>query len=670
MNQGGDGESSFPDARSIVRQRPEYSRACLEDAMELYEKFTACQDSYVAGPVQAALNWLDHAFRLYGPESVICSFNGGKDAVVILHLLRAAHANYYNYTSAAAEGGTVAARRKIVRPRVIYFEHNDEFPEIIDFLHESVERYDLDMLAFDKGIKFQKGLGVLVENNDVGGGAASASYPYPLAFVLGTRQGDPNAGNQAHFAPSSHYMPPFMRVNPVLEWTYGHVWHFLRLFQLPYCSLYDRGYTSLGTTKNTLPCPALAVAGMSSKDNLPKFWPAYMLRDWDQERAGRIDTKDDSLATKRKSKKKKRSLIKRSSSVSASSEGGDSVSGRLSGLSEMRVNATRAMAGIGDDAVSYEGEPLTQRTVGLLVVGSEILKGYTVDSNTHAAAKELREQNVHLSRVVVVQDDIEDIVNEIGRLRKEVDVVITSGGVGPTHDDITIKGIAAALDCEMTLHEEMAELLKRKMNNTGELTDAQLKMATLPKHSKLRYLSDDPDAWPILQCQNLFILPGVPEVFGFKIGLVAKYLSCQLERSVAYKVVLSVDEHSIVPILNKVVANHPNVCFGSYPFVSHPDFKTVITVEGQLTVASSLPPPEIDSEDDNFTSAENTVAASATPTTGRTIRRNSRIWDKSLIDNRKEFMDKEIQLALDELITALPDGSVLRVDDDDDMLFL
>jgi FAD synthetase len=76
-------------------------------------------------------------------------------------------------------------------------------------------------------------------------------------------------------------MPPFLRLNPILDWNYGQVWHFLRTFQLPYCKLYDDGYTSLGTVKDTLPCPAL------KKDN-DEYWPAYMLRDWDQERAGRI----------------------------------------------------------------------------------------------------------------------------------------------------------------------------------------------------------------------------------------------------------------------------------------------------------------------------------------------------------------------------------------------
>ena len=152
-------------------------------------------------------------------------------------------------------------------------------------------------------------------------------------------------------------------------------------------------------------------------------------------------------------------------------------------------------------------------------------------------------------------------------MERDVDVVITSG-VGPTHDDVTIKSVAVALDRECCFHEAMAQLLREKMDNsTGKLTQAQIKMATLPSNAKLRYLSADSNDWPTLQCHNIFILPGVPQFFAKKMESLAVYLSSQLERSATFKVVLSADEPSIVPLLNKVVQNHPDVCFGSYPFV-------------------------------------------------------------------------------------------------------
>jgi len=226
------------------------------------------------------------------------------------------------------------------------------------------------------------------------------------------------------------------------------------------------------------------------------------------------------------------------------------------------------------------------------------------------------------------------------RLQIEVDAVITSGGVGPTHDDITIKSVAEALGKAMEYHEAMGQLLREKMGTEldKELTEAQLKMATLPSGSKLRYLSEDPNDWPVLQCRNIFVLPGVPEFFEKKIADVAGYLSCQLERAPGYKVILSVDENSIVPVLNRVVANHPDVAVGSYPFVNHPDRKTVITLEGRLSC------------DD----------------LGRS---NSVVLNRNMINNPRKTMERHVEHALDELVQALPDHAVLRVDKDDMVLF-
>ena len=212
--------------------------------------------------------------------------------------------------------------------------------------------------------------------------------------------------------------------------------------------------------------------------------------------------------------------------------------------------------------------------------------------------------------------------------------------MGPTHDDVTIKSVAAALGREMEYHDGMGQLLREKMNSGKEmeLTEAQLKMATLPGGSKLRYLSDDPKDWPVLQCRNIFVLPGVPEFFEKKIMDVAGYLSCQLERGPGYKVILSVDENSIVPALNRVVESNPMVSIGSYPFVNHPDRKTMITLEGKLAC-------------------------------GCDVRSNSVVLDRNLINNPRKAMERYVQKALDELVEALPDHAVLRVDKDDMALF-
>lgn len=407
----------------------------------------------------------------------------------------------------------------------------------------------------------------------------------------------------------------------------------MRLYQLPYCSLYDGGYTSLGTVKDTLPCPALKKVHVEGDS--PEYWPAYMLKDWQQERAGRIKKKksdkskseDKKTSNREKLQQRDMDAISKCSTINSLPVATPDTKQTFEDNTKAPTDAVDEIRSDNDSDVSSIDtmSNARQRTVGILIVGDEILNGMTPDTNTHAAAVALKEHNVPLSKVVVVSDNQDSIVSEIHNMQKEVDVIITSGGVGPTHDDVTIKSVAAALDCSMEINDEMATLLKTKMNDNkeDELSEAQVKMATLPSLSKLKYLSEIEGDWPVLQCSNIFILPGVPQFFQKKVEHVAKYLSTELERSVAFKVVLSIDEDAIVPILNSVVERNPLVSFGSYPFVDHPEYKTVVTLEGK---------------------------------------RNLCELDDSSHDRDNIDMDIHVKVALSDLVHALPDESVLRVE--------
>eukprot|EP00586_Coscinodiscus_wailesii_P014920 CAMPEP_0172503736 /NCGR_PEP_ID=MMETSP1066-20121228/171777_1 /TAXON_ID=671091 /ORGANISM="Coscinodiscus wailesii, Strain CCMP2513" /LENGTH=656 /DNA_ID=CAMNT_0013279585 /DNA_START=430 /DNA_END=2400 /DNA_ORIENTATION=+ len=606
-----DGSSSLEDDDDDER---EWSEEQYKDSLDLYDRLMACDDDYLAPFIKEALQTLDGAYRLYGPRCVVGSYNGGKDAVVIMHLLRAAHAKYHHnqqqqqQQSSQAVDDNESPRPK--RPRVIYFENKHEFPEVLSFLHETTHAFDLSMTAFDPTFSFVTGLSQLVR--DV--------TPIPLAFVLGTRRGDPNAGTQGTFAPSSDWMPPFMRVNPVIRWTYGHVWHFLRLFHLPYCSLYDEGYTSLGTVKDTLPCPAL-------KRIQGGYLPAYMLRDWEMERAGRI-SKEERL---------KREQQRQRDDDEEDEDGG--IPKVVSSLSIRDASATTSYATSNDDS--------RPQTVGLVIIGDEILKGITQDINTQAAAVALRSNGVPLARVVVVSDDQDEIVSEIQSMMREVDIIITSGGVGPTHDDVTLKSIGVALSSPLAINREMLSFLQTKLGS--DLSDSQMKMALMPKNSKLRRFGDS--EWPVLQCRNIFVLPGVPQFFEQKVALIAPHLareeSVSSQQRVTQKVVLSVDETTIADGLTRVVERHPHVSFGSYPFVSHPDYKTVVTLEGK----------ETRSQRSSFV--------------GLSVRRKSgSALDGS--DDHSHFtrdqIDLNVKVALEDLLLELPDKSVLRVEHDDNMI--
>ena len=460
-----------------------WSQESYEQSLHLHKQLTTCTDPYISPLIKNALHDIEMSFRLYGPTNMISSYNGGKDAVVIFHLVRAVHAHYYSQLSSASSNNNNFMT--ISRPRVIYFQHDDEFPEVLSLLNDTVQKYDVDMIAFREGTSFGDGLKYLVERNlapsSTSGRNANNNNnnnipppPYPLAFVLGTRKDDPNAGSQGVYAPSSHYMPPFLRVNPILDWTYGAVWYFLRLFDLPYCTLYDDGYTSLGTVKDTLPCPALKKNDDNGEGDEDEYWPAYMLRDWSQERAGRIDKKK--MKTKQTSKKENdESVAQQDKAVGVTMSQTSSTVSLPPTIDENETTKlTESMSTILNISEEEEAQSDTDRrkntggqfspgkshggrpTVGLIVIGDELLKGMTPDSNIISAAKALRHNNVTLSRVSIISDDGQDIQQEIQRFMNDVDVIITSGGVGPTHDDVTIKSVAEALDLDMEMNDEMA----------------------------------------------------------------------------------------------------------------------------------------------------------------------------------------------------------------------
>lgn len=681
-----------------------WSDSALQAGLDLYERIKSCKDPFISSALTSAIHDLEMAYRLYGPFCMVGSYNGGKDAVVIFHLMRAVHAHYCHEmqqkeiidSNNNGKGGKEESAVMIPRPRVIYFNNKDEFPEVLDLLQDTVGLYDLDMLAFKEGVSFGEGLKYLVERNYAPGMNGLSFYgnnnnnestthrhlppPHPLAFILGTRSNDPNAGSQNIYAPSSHYMPPFLRVNPILNWNYGQVWHFLRTFELPYCKLYDDGYTSLGTVKDTLPCPAL------KKDN-DEYWPAYMLSDWDQERAGRISkkkTKQPKEDSEPKNIEQTVTMSQTSSTVSLNNEQEATTTKEVSPAHSKTMSSVFNADEVSSDPVPEKLPSPRRLSVALIVIGDELLKGMTPDSNIIAAARALRASNVDLARVSIISDDSQEIVEEIQRVTKEVDVVITSGGVGPTHDDVTIKSVALALGLDMEIHFEMASLLLKKMSNSTEegsvpptssssdedgllrrMSVGQLKMATLPSKAELKYLTDNPDEWPVLKCDNIFILPGVPTFFEQKIQVLSKYLGeseedkqagldidispspSQVARSDTYRIVLSSEEDVIVGALNETVAAHPHVSFGSYPIVDNPEHKTIITLEGRFY-------------NGGYTRSSSRLLDQARMNSGDDS-------DNSALFFTKQEMDEHLANALEGLKSRLPDESIISIDQGDDL---
>ena len=146
------------------------------------------------------------------------------------------------------------------------------------------------------------------------------------------------------------------------------------------------------------------------------------------------------------------------------------------------------------------------------MIGNEILTGKSEDKNASFLIGELYRLGVALRRVVVVADDITEIAAAVRDCSSRFDYVFTSGGIGPTHDDVTIEGIARAFDREVGRQPELESLIKGYFGK--DVNDARLRMADAPAGAVLVYA--DGLRWPVLLVENVYILPGVPELFRSK----------------------------------------------------------------------------------------------------------------------------------------------------------
>src|SRR5713101_5538568 len=146
---------------------------------------------------------------------------------------------------------------------------------------------------------------------------------------------------------------------------------------------------------------------------------------------------------------------------------------------------------------------------GIVVIGNEILSGKTVDSNSAFLARELRQLGVTLKRITVIPDEMDVIAETVRDFHSQFDLVFTSGGVGPTHDDITIEGVARALG-RRVIHHPLLETYIREYLNGRPMNAAYLKMTEVPEGAEL--LQDNRLRFPTLKLENIYILPGIPEI--------------------------------------------------------------------------------------------------------------------------------------------------------------
>lgn len=214
-------------------------------------------------------------------------------------------------------------------------------------------------------------------------------------------------------------------------------------------------------------------------------------------------------------------------------------------------------------------------TAAIVIIGNEILSAKVKDTNSFYLCEELRFLGVDVQRIITIPDDFETI----GKIAKEYSGkytwVFTSGGIGPTHDDITVSAIAAGLGVETVQSPELGHLIKKYYGD--ELTEAHLKMAEIPAGSNL--IKNKALLSPQLQFRNIFIFPGIPELLQSRFNAI-KEMFKQVPIFLK-QIFMTADEGAIAEILNATMERYPELLLGSYPALWRKDYTLKLTLESR-----------------------------------------------------------------------------------------
>ncbi|KAI8920964.1 hypothetical protein DFJ77DRAFT_448105 [Powellomyces hirtus] len=239
----------------VVPPPAEQPFAPAEDVRRVLEA-----DTPFAATLRATYELICEALRRYGPAGLALSFNGGKDCTVLLHLMYAAREEYQREHDS----------EEPIRINTLYVAHTDSFPEVDEFVEFCEHRYGLDMVKIYGPMR--QGIQSFLDQ-----------YPAVQAMLVGTRRTDPFGEKLSPFQMTDPGWPDLMRVHPILDWDYPMIWQAMAKLHIPYCVLYDHGYTSLGGIDNTQPNPTLRNPVLSRG-----YEPAHKLLDGTKERDGRI----------------------------------------------------------------------------------------------------------------------------------------------------------------------------------------------------------------------------------------------------------------------------------------------------------------------------------------------------------------------------------------------
>lgn len=482
--------------------------ACF-GAMDVIDAVNTRCSEFLRDKFKQAVDRVARTIELYGAPAIAFSFNGGKDSTVLLHVIRAA-VESLRQKQLEQEGGNGVASGQLEGSmggmHVFFFARKDDFPELDAFVREADVTYGLGMQVFDGDFR-----GVLegyVRDTGV------------RAIILGTRRGDPNAGGQEVWCPSSPGWPPFMRVNPVLDWSYRDVWDFLMGVRLPYCSLYNTGYTSLGGTQNTVQNSALQRPDGS-------YAPAHMLSDGRLERAGRA------------------SKLQSTSSAGALRSG----------------NA--ALAIVGDEILSGKVEDANTNFLcqQLHCMGWKVTRVAVLPDDVSSISAELR--------AMLKENDVVITAGGVGPTLDDVTMAAVA--------DALRVPLVRNPDMEQCITQHFQGQLTEAHLKMAEAPEGQCELIHYKREDGLA------SPFPLMLCgARVYVLPGVPHLLRQKWKAVRQHLepraSCAPFRSVALRLDVG-DEAAVAPSLDRLAEQvGSGVAIGSYPVDGQADGRTRLVV--------------------------------------------------------------------------------------------
>ena len=218
------------------------------------------------------------------------------------------------------------------------------------------------------------------------------------------------------------------------------------------------------------------------------------------------------------------------------------------------------------------------KTAGIIIIGNEVLSGKTQDINSTYLCRELRQLGVEVQRVTVIPDDLELIGGTAARFAAKWDLVFTTGGVGPTHDDVTIEGIAHGFGVRAVIEPSLERRLRGRYG--ADLNPARLRMAMVPEGAEL--LAAGAMFAPVIRMKNVYIFAGVPRILQERFQAIKERF--REEPFHLRNIYIKDGEGVIAGTLNELLQRFPDILLGSYPVLDNPDYKVKVTVESKSGV--------------------------------------------------------------------------------------